>query len=249
MKFIIGNWKMSLNNAQAQDLGKKIVSLVKPKPDTAVVICPSTISLSVVSIEMDKSSLLLGAQDCFWEEKGSYTGMTSPQVLADLGCKYVIIGHSERRQFLGETDEMINKKVKKCRQIGLIPIVCVGETFEQRRNNVKDAVIAQQTIKALTGIDDSVKLPIIIAYEPVWVIGSGQAVEPDEANHACNIIQTAVREVLPDDFCQEHVYTIYGGSVTESNVANFISQEKICGALIGGASLDAEHFASIINLA
>lgn len=249
MRFIIANWKMSLNNAQAQELGKKIKTLVKPNPSTAVVICPSTISLSSVGSELTGSALMLGAQDCFWEEKGSYTGMTSPQVLADLGCKYVIIGHSERRQYLAESDEMVNKKIKKCRQIGLIPIVCVGETFEQRRNNVKDAVIAQQTIKALTGVDDSVMLPIIIAYEPVWVIGSGQAVEPEEANHACNIIQNAVREILPDSFCKEHVYTIYGGSVTENNIASFISQEKISGALVGGASLDADHLAAIVNLA
>lgn len=248
MKFIIGNWKMSLSYAQAKELAKNVAEVVKPKADTAVIVCPSTVSLSAVAEEIKTSDILLGAQDCFWEEKGAYTGMNSPQVLAEIGCKYVIIGHSERRQHLGETDDMVNKKIIQARQIGLIPIVCVGETFEQRRNGVKDAVISQQTIKALAGVSPFVKLPIIIAYEPVWVIGSGQAVEPQEASHACNIIRQAVREVLPDDFFKDNIYTIYGGSVTADNAANIFSQPGIDGVLVGGASLDAGHFNSLIKL-
>lgn len=248
MKFIIGNWKMSLDYDKSRDLAKKLVSLVKPKPELATVICPSTVSLSVVAEELLKSRISLGAQDCFWEDKGSYTGMTSPQVLADLGCKYVIIGHSERRQFLHETDDMVNKKIKKARQIGLIPVICVGETFEQRRNGTKDAVISQQVIKALTGVTADNRLPIIIAYEPVWVIGSGQAVEPEEANHACTIIKQAVREVLPDTFINDYVYTLYGGSVTADNIKSITTQEEIDGVLVGGASLDPDHFNSLIEL-
>ena len=249
MRFIIGNWKMSLNYDEAQELGKKLASIVKRKPGLATIVCPSTVSLSAVATELEKSNISLGAQDCFWQDKGSYTGMVSPQILADLGCKYVIIGHSERRQFLGETDEMVNKKIKKVRQIGLIPILCVGETFEQRRNGVKDAIISQQVVKALSGLDSSNKLPIIIAYEPVWVIGSGQAVDPVEANHACVIIKQAVREVLPDDFVSDYVHTIYGGSVTAENALAFLDQEQIDGVLVGGASLDADHFNSLIELA
>lgn len=247
MKFVIGNWKMSLNYEQSVNLAQKLVSLVKSSVNTVAVICPSTISLADVAQEIKKSPISLGAQDCFWEDKGSYTGMTSPQILADLGCQYVIIGHSERRMYLSESDEMVNKKIKKAFQIGLIPVVCVGETFEQRRNGSKDAIISQQVIKAFSGFSSNNQLPIIIAYEPVWVIGSGQAVASEEANHACTIIKQAIREVVPEKIVNDHVYTLYGGSVTKDNIKDLLSQKQIDGVLVGGASLDPEHFNSLIE--
>jgi triosephosphate isomerase len=249
MKYIVGNWKMNLSHKQAITLAKTLVSNVKNKADVVPIICPSAISLQAVAEIIKGSFLQLGAQDCFWEESGAFTGMTSPQFLVDLGCRYVIIGHSERRQYLAESDDMINKKIAKARQVGLTPIVCVGETFEQRRNNVKDAVVSQQVISALTGVSAFIKLPIIIAYEPVWVIGSGQAVTAEEADHTAAIIRNAVREVLPDEFCQEYVHTIYGGSVSANNFANFLAQKNINGGLIGSASLIADDYCSLVNLA
>lgn len=243
---ILGNWKMSLNLAQSLVLAENIIEGFKPRKNIQTVICPSTVALTEVEKIIKGSGLALGAQNAFWHAKGAYTGETSPEVLAEVGVKYVLLGHSERRQFLKETDSMIKQKILKCLEHGLIPVICVGETFEERKDNQKDFVIMHQVIEALRGIKLWPDQSLIIAYEPVWVIGSGQAVTPVEAEHTAQVIKQALFDVLEPEAAKK-TKIIYGGSVSPDNIAGFIEQPTISGALVGGASLTAETFLSLIE--
>jgi len=249
-KLIIANWKMNLLPAEA---GKLAVDLVKNELSWAgaekeVVLCPSFESLALVNEEIKKSAIKLGAQDCFWQDQGAYTGEISAPILKALGCSYVIIGHSERRTNLHETDEDINRKVAAVWRAGLTPIICVGETFDERQGGKKDFVIMNQVAGALKDLAWPFGGRLIIAYEPVWVIGSGQAVDPAEAEHTAKVI----RQVLLDTFAEANfnaaaAQVIYGGSVNPENVANFTGSASIDGILVGGASLQAESFAELIK--
>lgn len=248
---IIANWKMNLGLSQTISLTKDILSgLKKNKKDWAkidIILCPSYVYLSEVKNLINKSDIALGAQDCFWEERGAYTGEVSPAQLKEMDCQYVIIGHSERRQYLNETDEMIHKKIKTALEVGLIPILCVGETFEERQKGIKDYVIINQVNRALEGINLKANQQLIIAYEPVWVIGSGQAVKPEEAEYANRIILQQVIDLYPLPIIRSNIRTIYGGSVDHTNVKDFVQQDTIDGVLVGGASLRAEEFVKMIN--
>ncbi|MDP2586418.1 MAG: triose-phosphate isomerase [Candidatus Komeilibacteria bacterium] len=248
---VIANWKMNLSPADSLKLAEAIIAkLGEIKPLKAqIVLCPDFLSLSGVAQKITGQPIMLGAQDCFWEPVGAFTGEVSAQFLHELGCAYVILGHSERRQYVAETNEQINLKVKAALANSLIPIICVGETFAERQEGDKDSVISQQVSNALTGIRLLDQDKVIIAYEPVWVIGSGQAVAPEEAEHAHRVI----RQVLIDHFSMNavngQIKIIYGGSVKPNNVGNFLIQPAIDGILVGGASLEAESFAELVKQA
>lgn len=246
---IIANWKMNLGVKASVDLAKAISEqrLVNNE-QLEIVICPSFPAIASVSNSLHSApNIRLGAQDVFWEERGSFTGEVSALTLKELGCEYVVIGHSERRQYLGETNEMIHKKVKAALDAGLVPVLCVGENFDQRQGGQKDYVIMNQVDKALDGLDLETSDKIVIAYEPVWVIGSGQAIDPTEAEQTHRLIKSVLRENYPDDSIENSFRIVYGGSVDKDNVAEFMRQETIDGVLVGGASLRADEFVGIIE--
>lgn len=242
----IANWKMNLTISKTEDLIrelKKDYQDLEEKVD--LIICPSFTALEAVSRSLKDSTIKLGAQNVFWEEKGAYTGEISIPMLKELGCGYVILGHSERREYACETDEMVNKKVLAVTQNDLIPIICVGETFEERQAGRKDLVVVSQLNKAFKNIDQSKS--IIVAYEPVWVIGSGQAVKPQEAKDTAHVLRQALLDLYQDNFKKENLSLIYGGSVDESNVKDFVDLKIIQGVLVGGASLKIDQFLKIIK--
>lgn len=251
-KIIIANWKMNLGLPQTILLTKDILNGFKKNKDDFskidIVLCPSFTYLSEIKKIVTKSNIALGAQNCFWEERGAYTGEISAFQLKEMGCQYVIIGHSERRQYLNETNEMIHQKIKSALENGLIPILCVGETFDERQKGVKDYVILNQVGRALEGISLKAYQQLIIAYEPVWVIGSGQAVKPEEAEYANRIILQKVIDLYPLPIVRNNIRIIYGGSVDRTNVRNFVQQETIDGVLVGGASLRAEEFIKMCEI-
>lgn len=254
---IIANWKMQLSFKEARVLAKEILTGLKKtekqkkKPiDFDVVLCPPFMSISEVTkvLGSKKKILSVGAQDCFWEEKGGFTGEISVLCLKELDCNYVILGHSERRQFLKETDEMIHKKVKIALNAGLTPIVCIGETREERDKGLKESVILGQISKVLEGITLKARQKVVIAYEPVWVIGSGQAVSAEEAEYMAKVILQRIIDLYPLPIVRNNIRIIYGGSVDSNTVKSFVSQETISGVLVGGASLKVDEFVKICKL-
>ena len=242
---IIANWKMKLGTNEAVNLAKEIKK--GTNQENEIVICPSFVSISEVGEILKGSQIKLGAQDCFWESEGAYTGEVSAKQLRELGCEFVILGHSERRQYLKETDEVIHSKIRLALNFDLVPILCVGETFEQRQEGAKDYVLIQQVTKALEGIEIDSAKQLIIAYEPVWVIGSGQAIDPAEAAAAHQVIFQCLFDLFPSQLVKSNLRIIYGVSVDESNISNFVSLENTDGVLVGGASLKAKNFLAIIK--
>lgn len=245
---VIANWKMNLSLQEREELAQDLKSKVGKKASVDVVICPSAISLMQIGKVISGSQLILGAQDVFWEETGAYTGEVSPEVLHELDCRYAIVGHSERRQYLGETDEMVNKKIDACIENDIIPIFCVGETVGQRHGGETDNVILSQVKKGLEKIDIVGDEKLVIAYEPIWAIGSGQAVEPEEAAHVFELINQVITDTYPLTIVKNNVRMIYGGSIDEKNAKGFLKLDNLSGFLIGGASLDADKFNKIIKL-
>ncbi len=244
---VIANWKMNLRAAERVNLVnqlKKELGLIK---GAKVVLCPSFISLQAVGRLIKEVNLKLGAQDVFWEEKGAYTGEVSPLMLEELSCEYVIVGHSERRKYLNETEEMIHKKIRIALKEKLTPVICIGESFEERQNGAKDYVLMRQLNSALEGIKLESGQEIIIAYEPVWVIGSGQAVQPSEAGQTRDLIRQTLLDLFPADIIDGNFRIIYGGSVNSANVRRFLSEANMDGVLVGGASLKAEEFIKIVR--
>lgn len=243
---------MNLTVAETEDLTEKLSqglrSLANEK--TEIILCPAFPALDNLSLILRKENpadLKIGAQDVFWEEKGAFTGEVSVKMLKEADCRYVIVGHSERRKNLGETDEMVNKKVKILLENDLTPIVCVGETFEERQKGIRDVRVAAETTAAVEGIELFGNKKIIIAYEPVWVIGTGQAVEPEDAEHSHRMIREALLEIFPPDAIEKHFQIIYGGSVDSKNIRDFVDRENIDGVLVGGASLKVEEFVKMIK--
>ena len=251
---IAGNWKMNLLQSEAKALYEGIKSFVDkfnaPQLPT-VVIAPVFTSLNqVAEIPCDcgcgGSKLYVAGQNCHWESSGAYTGEISVEMLKDAGCSFVIIGHSERRQYFSETDEMINKKAKAILAGGLIPIICCGETLEQREAGVTDSHIASQIRAALSGISSEDVAKSVIAYEPIWAIGTGKSCDADEANRVIKMIRGVVAEVAGAQ-AADSIRILYGGSVKPSTIEEQMSKSYIDGALIGGASLKAESFNDIIE--
>ena len=250
---IAGNWKMNLLQADAKALFEGIKGFVKDfsaQQLPTVVVAPVFTSLSVVnSVKCDcgcgENKINIAAQNCHWEKSGAYTGELSVEMLADAGCSYIIIGHSERRQYFSETDEMINKKAKAILAGGLIPIICCGETLEQREAGVTDEHIATQIRAALNGLSEEEISKSVIAYEPIWAIGTGKTCDSIEANRVIAMIRNVVKQVSTEA-AGEAIRILYGGSVKPSTIEEQMSQSDIDGALIGGASLTAESFNEII---
>lgn len=242
---IAGNWKMHKTPEEAAVTIKELAPLVKDT-DVEVVICAPFTSLQAVKDAAAGTNIKVGAQNMHWEEKGAFTGEVSPVMLNALGIEYVIIGHSERREYFAETDETVNKKVHSALAHGLIPIICVGETLEQREQGVTRTLVENQTREALKGLSaDDVK-KCVIAYEPIWAIGTGKTATSEDANEVIGYIRNTIAEI----FGKEAAYAIriqYGGSMKPDNAAELMAMPEIDGGLVGGASLNAEDFAKIVN--
>lgn len=248
-KLVIANWKMNLSFRESLKLVQELIKTVPERElsQKDVVLCPSLSSFLLVAEMIKKSSFALGCQDIFWEEKGAFTGCESPKFLFEAGCRLAIIGHSERRENLKETDEMIHKKTKAALAGGLMPVICVGETYQQRIEGRTDNIIMSQTVKALSGLSLLPKEQLVISYEPVWVIGSGRPIEPTEAEHAFRIIYQSLLDLFPLTIIRNNIRIIYGGSVDGKNAGEFIGLDHFDGFLVGGASLKPEEFTSIIK--
>ncbi len=247
-KIVIGNWKMQLSPEEAVFQAKQLKKLVSSKlaKNVDIAIAPDFLSLNLVAPIFQASGIALGAQDTWYEDKGSFTGQISPAHLKSLAAKYVILGHSERRQFASETYELVNKKIIAALRNDLIPVLCVGETFDERKEGRKDLVIMQQVQTALQKVDILATQTLIIAYEPLWAIGSGQATQPAEAQHTAMLIKQSLIDVL-EERDLPLVKILYGGSVNPENITSFISQSGIDGTLVGGASLEAQKFIELIK--
>lgn len=245
-RIIAGNWKMYKTVDEAVALVEELKGMVADAGEVEVVVCPPFTALDAVREALRGSNIELGAQNMHWEEEGAFTGEVSPLMLKNLGCMYVILGHSERRTYFGETDESVNRKVKSAMRSGLLPIVCVGETLQERDAGKTEEVVVRQTKAALAGVKTNGAERIVIAYEPVWAIGTGRSATADEANRVIRIIRQAVAEVFNERIAQE-MRIQYGGSVKPQNIADFLGQPEIDGALVGGASLDAAAFAAIVK--
>ena len=241
-KMIAGNWKMHKTLAEARDLAREIVQGVGRETPVEVVLAPPYTALAAVAAEISGSAVQLAAQDTFWEEKGAFTGAIAPGMLADVGCTYVIVGHSERRQHFGDDDEAVNRKVHAVLAAGLKPIMCVGETLGEREDGKTFAVVETQVLNGLAGFPVSEHERLVIAYEPVWAIGTGKTATPDQAQEVHHLI----RNLLADTLGTADIRILYGGSVTPDNAATLMAEPDLDGGLVGGASLKAASFLGII---
>ncbi|MDI6712025.1 MAG: triose-phosphate isomerase [Anaerosomatales bacterium] len=248
---VAGNWKMHTTSGEGavlvQDIAREMEAV---RGEVEVVVCPPFTGLKAVStvIEYDRVPVALGAQDVFWEFEGAYTGEVSPRMLADLGCSYVIVGHSERREHFGETDETVNRKVKAVFASGMTPIVCVGEPLAVRESGETERFVRDQVMAGVAGLsaDDAVRL--VVAYEPIWAIGTGRTPTPESANDVARSIRATIGAMYgPPAAMQMRV--LYGGSVKPENARHFFGEPDIDGALVGGASLDAASFVDIVRAA
>ena len=242
---IAGNWKMNNTISQSLQLVEEIKSYDLNEGVEAVLCVPFT-NLQEVKKSIEGTSIKLGAQNMHWEESGAYTGEISPLMLKELGVTYVIIGHSERRQYFNETDEMVNKKIKAALKHELKPIVCVGETLEEREANIEKDIVRKQVLKAFDDIEGKEIKDIVIAYEPIWAIGTGKTASSEDANDMIGFI----REIIGEKYGEEEKNIIriqYGGSVKPSSIKELMEKSEIDGALVGGASLKAEDFHKLIN--
>lgn len=250
MKYVIGNWKMQLSEAASTELAKQVAArLVVPPAGVTVVVCPSFSALEAVHPVLVGKPIALAAQDVFWEEKGAYTGEVSPLTLKELGVEFCLVGHSERRQHLGETDEMVNKKVHALLGAGIHPVICVGETADERAAGKQDSVVITQVRSALAAVAPVGTQKILIAYEPRWAIGTGKAAAPADAAAMHSIIRETMYELLSEDYVNRQCAILYGGSVDATNVAGFLAAENVHGVLAGGAALKAEEFAKLVEVA
>jgi triosephosphate isomerase (TIM) len=240
-----GNWKMHKNAAEARALAAGIVDKAGTASGVEVVLCPPFTALAAVAETIKGSAISLGAQNCHYEEKGAFTGEVSPKFLLDFGCKYVIIAHSERRQYFGEDDALINRKLKAVRGLGLVPIFCVGETLEQRDKDLTFDVLRKQVVNGLADIQLDDPSRFIVAYEPVWAIGTGKVATPAQAQETHRYVRDLLAGLWGSDTA-EAVRIQYGGSVKPDNVRELMACPDIDGALVGGASLDAGSFAGIV---
>ena len=248
---VAGNWKMNKTVAEARDLVSTISPKLREIPNVEKVLCPPFIALPALYELLKDSGIGLGAQNLYWEEKGAYTGEVSPGMVKEF-CNYVIIGHSERRTYFGETDETVNRKVSAAIKAGLTPIVCVGETVDQYESGLTSEVVRRQIKVGLAGIDPvdpAGPRRIIVAYEPVWAIGTGKASSGENANQVhAQVIRPALSDLFGDEIARS-IRIQYGGSVTAANASEFFSQPEIDGALVGGASLKPDEFVAITKTA
>jgi triosephosphate isomerase len=242
---MVGNWKMNKTVSEAVNIVKALKSAVADVSDVEILVCPAFTSLYEVNNEVKGSNINLGAQNLFWETKGAFTGEISTAMIRDAGCSYVIVGHSERRQYFGETDETVNKKTKAALAADITPIVCVGETLKEREDNITFDVIEKQVRDGLAGITLQQASLVVIAYEPVWAIGTGKTATPDQAQEVHSFIRKICAQMHEES--AEKVRILYGGSVNSGNVSDLMKKSDIDGGLVGGASLEAESFTKLIK--
>jgi len=243
---IAGNWKMNKTGAQTKELIDALKPLVADVTDVDVVVCPPFVNLESASAALAGSNIKLGAQNMHFEQSGAYTGEIASDMLLAFGVEYVILGHSERRQYFGETDEAVNKKAKAALAAGLKPIVCVGETLEEREAGITAEVVCKQTKLALLGLSAEEAAGVVLAYEPIWAIGTGKTATADDANDTIGAIRKAVGEAFGDAAAQS-IRIQYGGSMKPANAAELMAKPEIDGGLIGGASLKAEDFSKVVK--
>ena len=244
-KVIAGNWKMNMLPNEAIALIEGIAPLVKDT-DNEVIVCVPYIDLFYSLLIAQETNIKVGAQNMHFEEKGAYTGEISGKMLKSINVEYVIIGHSERRQYFAETDETVNKKVKAALKYGLKPIICVGETLEQRESGKAIDIITSQTRLALEGLTQEDMKFITIAYEPIWAIGTGKTATNEDANDSIKAIRNQIKEMFGNDV-SDNTIILYGGSVNASNAKDLFEMSDIDGGLVGGASLKVEDFSKIVN--
>ena len=246
--FVAGNWKMNKNVEQASALVQQLLPGLQQVPEVERVLCPPFTSLMILSAQLTGTGVGIGAQNMHWAESGAYTGEVSPKMVREF-CDYVIIGHSERRAYFGETDETVNKKLKAALALGLVPIVCIGETLEEYESGQTNAVVTRQVLEGLNSIEPTAASLIVVAYEPVWAIGTGKAATAEGANA---VLRDHIRPALAQLFgsgLAQNLRILYGGSVNGSNAAEYFMQPEIDGALVGGASLKVEEFIKIVEAA
>ena len=244
-KVIAGNWKMNMLPNNTLEFIEELIPKVKDT-ENEVILCVPYIDLFYALLASQDSNIKIGAQNMHWEETGAYTGEVSGKMLKSIGVEYVIIGHSERREYFNETDETVNKKLKKAFESELKPIVCVGENLNQREAGCAEEVITQQVRLALDGLNLEQVKNTIIAYEPIWAIGTGKTATSEEANNSIKAIRNKISEIYGNDVAQE-VIIQYGGSVKSTNAKELFEMSDIDGGLVGGASLKVEEFANIVN--
>lgn len=245
-KFVAGNWKMYTSLASAKGLAANVAHAFGEDKRVMVAVCPPFPWLTAVAEVLKGTSVLLGGQNCYPEREGAFTGEVSPAMLKDAGCQYVIIGHSERRHGLAETDEFLNRKAKVALAAGLKVIFCVGELLAEREANKTETVLDTQLTAGLAGLTAEQMSKVVIAYEPVWAIGTGQVASPEQAQEVCAALREVVAAKLGAD-AAARTRVLYGGSVKAANIASFMREPDVDGALVGGASLVVDEFAAIIR--
>jgi triosephosphate isomerase (TIM) len=241
-----GNWKMNKTAREGVELAQAMLDALGPISSVERVLCPPYLAVADVSRAVAGTELKVGAQNLFWEASGAYTGEVSPAMVREF-CDYVIIGHSERREYFGETDEGVNRKIKAALAAGLIPIVCVGETLAQRQAGITTTWVRGQVVAALEGLSAEQVAGMIVAYEPIWAIGTGLAATPADAEEVCGGVVRATIAELYDEATAEAVRIQYGGSVSPANAFEIMSQPNVDGGLVGGASLKAADFVTIVR--
>lgn len=242
---IAGNWKMYKTVAEAQQTARRLVELTAAVDGVDIMIAPPFTAIAHVAACVADSRVAVGAQDLFWKSEGAYTGAIAPGMLTEAGCRYVIIGHSERRQYFAETDDSVNRKIVAAVQAGLVPILCIGESESQREAEETFSVLDKQVKSGLKGLFAKGLKELVVAYEPIWAIGTGKTATSDQAQEVHRYLRRLLAGLYDDGFAQS-VRILYGGSVKPENIAELMSMEDIDGALVGGASLKAESFARIV---
>jgi len=245
-RLIAANWKMYKNPDQTREFFQAFLPLVADHTRDEIVVCPPYTDLHAAVEATTGSNVAIGAQDMYWKEEGAFTGEISPGMLLAAECTHVIIGHSERRQYFGETDDTVNLKLKAALEAGLTPIVCVGEVLEEREAGLTEDVLRRQCLRAFHAISAKKASRLVIAYEPVWAIGTGKTATPQLAAEAHSLIRTEAAKAFGDRLA-ESMRILYGGSVKPENAKSLMAEEEIDGALVGGASLDAKSFAAIVK--
>ena len=243
---VAGNWKMHTDMDAARTLARDVADSMGDPGDVTVVVCPPFVSLSVVAAEIAGTPVALGAQNMHTQDAGAFTGEVSAPMLTSAGCRYVILGHSERRQYFGETDEGVCEKIGRAYAHGLVPIVCVGETLEERKAGKAEEVVGRQLADSLRGVAPESPDHLVSAYEPVWAIGTGETATPDQAQEMHAFIRGRLNEQFGEE-AGRALHILYGGSVKPGNAAELFGQTDVDGGLIGGASLKGEDFAAIVR--
>jgi triosephosphate isomerase len=245
-KLIAANWKMYKTPDQTRDFFRDFLPLVSGHDRDEIVVCPPYVGLSAAVEAAQGSNVAIGAQNLHWKEEGAFTGEISAPMLLSLSVTHVIVGHSERRQYFGETDDTVNLRLKAALQAGLTPICCVGEVLEEREAGLTDDVLRRQCVRAFHAISAKKAAKLVVAYEPVWAIGTGKTATPELAAEAHAVIRSEATEIFGEQFAAK-LRILYGGSVKPENASALMAQEEIDGALVGGASLDPKSFAAIVK--